>query len=142
MTGFTPVDALIGGGLIGLAVALLLAANGRVTGISGIVGGLIRPDKQGTAWRWVFLTGLVAGVALYRLAGGPLTDIEITTSPGILIAGGVLVGFGTQIGAGCTSGHGVCGIGRLSPRSMVATMVFMATAAIVVFAVRHGLGGG
>lgn len=141
MSGFTPISALVGGGLIGLAVALFLASSGRATGISGILGGLVPPSVGSTAWRVLFLVGLVAGVGIYRLAGGPLTDIQITPSQGLLVAGGLLVGVGTQVGAGCTSGHGVCGIGRVSPRSIVATIVFMVTAGITVFIVRHMIGG-
>ena len=140
MSGFTPVAALIGGGLIGIAVTILLVGGGRVAGISGILGGLV-PPAGGAAWRLVFLAGLIGGVAAYRAAGGPLTEIQLTADPVLLIAGGLIVGVGTQIGAGCTSGHGVCGIGRLSPWSIVATLGFMAAAGVTVFVARHVMGG-
>jgi len=141
MTGFTPIEALIGGTLIGLSVFIFLAASGRVTGISGIFGGLIPPTGGGFSWRLAFIVGLVGGVVLYRLAGGPLTDIQITPSMPVLVVGGLLVGFGARLGSGCTSGHAICGIGRLSLRSTVATIVFMAAAIATVFVVRHMAGG-
>ncbi|MDD9877085.1 MAG: YeeE/YedE thiosulfate transporter family protein [Magnetovibrio sp.] len=141
MTGFTPLSALTGGALIGAAVVLMFLFAGRVTGISGIFGGLIARPGPETAWRAMFVAGLIGGVWLYRAAGGPLDDITITGSAPLLIAGGLLVGFGARLGSGCTSGHAVCGMARFSGRSTAATVVFMATAAATVFAVRH-LGGG
>ena len=140
MENFTPVSALIGGALIGISAGLLLWLNGRIAGISGITGGLLSPGKGEIGWRALFLLGLVGGVAIYRLAGGGLQSIEITGSVPILLIGGLLVGLGTGIGDGCTSGHGVCGIARLSPRSIVATLVFLGVAAGTVFVTRHVMG--
>ena len=140
MENFTPVSALIGGALIGVSASLLLWLNGRIAGISGIAGGLLSPSKGEIGWRTLFLLGLVGGVAIYRLAGGGLQSIEIPSSIPILLIGGVLVGLGTGIGGGCTSGHGVCGVARLSPRSIVATLVFLAVAAVSVYVVRHVIG--
>ena len=141
MTEFTPLSAAVGGALIGLAAGVLLLANGRVAGISGILGQAIAPaEREGRAWRIAFLLGLPLGAALVSAATGPLvTTIEANTP--VLVAAGLLVGFGTRLGKGCTSGHGVCGISRGSIRSIVATLVFMTVAAVTVFIVRHGLGG-
>ena len=141
MTGFTPVSALAGGLLIGASVVLMLWFNGRVTGISGIFGGLIARPNRETLWRALFVIGLIGGVALYRGAGGPLVDIEITGSTALLVAGGLLVGFGARLGSGCTSGHAICGLARFSVRSLTATAVFMLTAALTVFILRHLAGG-
>ena len=138
-TSFTPVSAVAGGLLIGLAAALLLLANGRIMGISGIVGGLLGGVRGDGAWRAAFLAGLVAGAfAVTRLlpaAGDVVLDARLP----VLIAGGLLVGFGTRLGNGCTSGHGVCGVARGSPRSLAATGAFFAVALATVFLVRHGL---
>lgn len=140
MENFTPYSALIGGALIGLAAALLWVANGRIAGISGILGGLGSASADDVGWRVAFLLGLVAAPVLYLLiAGSPA--ISIKASPVVLIAAGLLVGFGTRLGGGCTSGHGVCGIARLSWRSITATGVFMAAAAVTVFVARHVVGG-
>lgn len=139
MENFTPVAALIGGGLIGLAAAMLLLFNGRIAGISGIVGELLRPKAGESAWRVAFVLGLVAGPLGYQLVEGRMLSVTIDAQVPLLIAGGFLVGFGTNLGSGCTSGHGVCGIGRLSPRSMVATAVFMLAGMITVFVVRHAV---
>lgn len=136
---FTPVSALVGGALIGLAATILLLWNGRIAGISGIAGGLAPPVRGDIAWRLLFVAGLVIGAGLYRL-GDPTSTIEIESSIPVLVAAGLLVGFGTQLGRGCTSGHGVCGLARLSPRSLVATAVFMAVAGITVYVVRHVIG--
>lgn len=137
MENFTPVSALIGGALIGLAAALLLLLNGRVAGVSGILGDVLGRADDGRAWRLAFIAGLVAGPLVYALATGGIPSVEITSSPVLLIAGGLLVGFGTRLGSGCTSGHGVCGIARLSPRSLVATLVFMASGMATVYVARH-----
>jgi|SRR5829696_624433 uncharacterized protein len=141
--GFTPVNALLGGALIGLAAAALYAATGRIAGISGIAGGLLRARGGGAnaAWRLLFLAGLVAGAGAAALVGGGPPALRIEASWPVLVLGGLLVGYGTQLGRGCTSGHGVCGIARFSPRSIAATAVFMAAAAATVFVVRHVLGG-
>ena len=140
MENFTPVSALAGGALIGLAATLLLWLNGRVAGISGIAGGLLRPEKGEFGWRMAFLGGLVAGPILYGAATGAPAPISVEASTPLLIAGGLLVGFGTRLGGGCTSGHGVCGIGRFSRRSIAATGTFMAAAFVTVFFVRHVFG--
>ena len=139
-TAFTPMSALFGGALIGLATALLLLLNGRVAGISGIVGGLLRPRPGDVAWRVAFVAGLLAAPTVYALVHA-LPVVQIDAGNATLIAAGLLVGVGTRFGAGCTSGHGVCGMARLSGRSMVATAVFMVAGAGTVFVTRHVLGG-
>ncbi len=140
MSHFTPVASLVGGALIGLAATWLWLTVGRVAGISGIIGAATRAEID---WRIPFVIGLIVAPMLLARIGW---QIEWQTPPvgwGLLIFGGILVGFGTRLGAGCTSGHGVCGIARLSPRSIAATLIFMLTAAIMVYAQRHlGLGGG
>ncbi len=140
MESFTPWSALAGGLLIGLSAALLLLVNGRVAGISGILGSTFTAGRGDTAWRIAFLAGLVAAPLAYAAAGGTLPAVAVEASPVLLVAGGLLVGFGSRLGSGCTSGHGVCGLARLSRRSLVATVTFMATAAATVFVVRHLLG--
>lgn len=135
-TDFTPVSALIGGGLIGLAAVILMAANGRIAGISGIVGGLIGPGTGDRAWRAAFIAGLI-GAPVAFMAFGQEIAVEIPASTGLLIAAGLLVGVGTQLGSGCTSGHGVCGISRFSARGLVATVSFMVAGAAAVFVIRH-----
>lgn len=140
MDSFTPVSALVGGALIGVSAALLLLLNGRIAGISGIVGGLLQPTSGEVAWRVAFLAGLVVAPLAYAGAGGALPPVTLDAPLGVLALAGVLVGFGTRLGAGCTSGHGVCGIGRGSRRSLAATGVFMATAVATVFVTRHLLG--
>ena len=138
---FTPIAGLVGGGLIGLASAGLLLANGRIAGVSGILGRSLFPDAPGErGWRLAFLAGLPLGAGLAIAATGDAQGFAITSRPALLVVGGLLVGFGTQLGSGCTSGHGVCGMARGSRRSVVATAVFLATAAITVFVIRHGLG--
>jgi uncharacterized protein len=139
MAPFDPVSAFIGGALIGLAAALLMLLNGRIAGVSGILGGALAGDDRG--WRLAFLVGLVAAPLLLGALGHPLASPRMPESFAVVIAAGLLVGFGTRLGGGCTSGHGVCGIARLSPRSIVATLIFMATAAVVVAVMRHALGG-
>lgn len=133
---FTPWAALAGGALIGLAAALFLLLNGRIAGISGILGGLLRPARGDIGWRLAFLAGLVGAPLLYALAA-PLPLPRIEAGTGALVAAGLLVGIGTRYGSGCTSGHGVCGLSRLSPRSLVATLAFMAAGFITVFVGRH-----
>ena len=137
LVNFTPVSALVGGGMIGLAALALMASKGRVMGISGILGSLIRPDAtDGNGWRLAF----VAGAMLAPLTVG-LFDIDIEIMPvatgWVLPLAGLLVGFGAALGSGCTSGHGICGLARLSPRSLVAVITFMLTAVITVYLVRH-----
>lgn len=139
MTEFTPVASTVGGLLIGIASALMLWLNGRIAGISGIVGGILGPRGSDRAWRIAFLSGLlVGGIVAYRLMP-PQFGTSPTSVPGLVIAG-LLVGVGTRLGSGCTSGHGVCGISRLSVRSLTATGIFMLVAAVTVFVHRH-LGG-
>jgi uncharacterized protein len=132
---FTPVSAAIGGALIGCAVAMLLLLNGRVAGVSGIVGGLLRPAKGDVAWRAAFVAGLLLAPVVFMPMWAPA--IVIDASYGTLAVAGLLVGFGSRLGSGCTSGHGICGMSRLSPRSLVATIVFMAAGFVTVFLVRH-----
>jgi uncharacterized protein len=128
---------LIGGALIGLAAVLLLALNGRIAGVSGILGGLITSTSRGERfWCLAFVFGLIAGAGLYVLARGGL-PLELQAGRLTLLFAGLLVGVGTRLGSGCTSGHGVCGLARRSPRSLVATMIFMVTAALTVFLTRH-----
>ena len=133
---FTPWSSLAGGALIGLAALLLLHANGRIAGISGIVGGLLRHGEGVASWRLAFVLGLLAAPMLWGLlAKRPALIIDADWS--LLIVAGVLVGISTRYGAGCTSGHGVCGISRLSPRSLVATLLFMASGFVTVYVIRH-----
>ncbi len=141
MENFTPLSALIGGGLIGAAIGVLLWLNGRIAGISGVLGGLLQAEPGERAWRLAFLAGLVLGPLLYVAIEGEVKPLTVTNSLPLLIAGGLLVGFGTRLGNGCTSGHGVCGLARLSGRSLAATVSFFVTAALTVFVVRHLLGG-
>ena len=136
------IYGLAGGLLIGAASAILLLGNGRIAGISGIIGGVLAriPEMRGRGEGLAFLAGLIGLPALYALtAGAPA--ITVTASAPLLLTGGLLVGFGTRLGSGCTSGHGVCGLSRLSPRSLAATGVFMGVAAAVVFVLRHLIGG-
>jgi uncharacterized membrane protein YedE/YeeE len=138
MTNFTPVAALLGGALIGLATVLLMLLTGRIAGISGILGGCLIPGALDRAWRLAFVAGLIAAPVAGAVFGFPLDTPLMPSSWTVIVVAGGLIGFGTRLGGGCTSGHGVCGIARLSPRSIVATMLFMATAIAVVFVVRHG----
>lgn len=133
---FTPWSALAGGALIGLAAALFLLLNGRIAGISGVLGGLLKPLKGDIAWRVAFVLGLVGAPLVYGLfAALPVPEIDAGIAA--LIAAGLLVGVGTRYGSGCTSGHGVCGLSRLSPRSLVATACFMGAGFACVFVIRH-----
>ncbi|NVD35197.1 YeeE/YedE family protein [Marinobacter lutaoensis] len=136
---FTPWSALAGGILIGLAAASFLLLNGRIAGISGILGGLLSPSRGDIAWRIAFLVGLIGAPAVWRL-GGEWPAIRIEAGYPALIIAGLLVGLGTRYASGCTSGHGVCGLSRLSPRSLVATLSFMAAGFITVYILRHALG--
>jgi uncharacterized membrane protein YedE/YeeE len=140
MENFTPLSAVIGGALIGASAVILWVMAGRVAGISGIVGGLADAPRSDAGWRIAFLLGLLAAPLVYWTAGGGLPSVTISSSFPLLLAGGLLVGFGTRLGGGCTSGHGVCGMARLSPRSLVATLVFMAGGFATVFIVRHLVG--
>lgn len=133
---FTPGAALAGGALIGAAAGLLVLLNGRVAGISGVLGGLLKPLAGDTAWRLAFVLGLVGAPLLYGLWTA-VPQLQIDAGDGLLVAAGLLVGFGTRYGSGCTSGHGVCGLSRLSLRSLVATLVFMGVGFATVYVVRH-----
>lgn len=133
---FTPWASLAGGILLGLASALFILLNGRILGISGIVGGLLRPRRTDLGWRLAFLLGMFAAPLLYFLLAGP-TAPRIDAGWGTLVVAGLLVGAGTRYGSGCTSGHGVCGLSRLSPRSLVATLAFMGAGFVTVLLARH-----
>ncbi|GAB6262550.1 YeeE/YedE family protein [Photobacterium sp. CCB-ST2H9] len=139
MTEFTPWSALIGGFVLGGSALMLLLLNGRIAGISGIVSGAMQVSDPNAKWRWMFILGLILGPLLAAPFGLVLPE-HIDASWSVILIGGLLVGAGTRIGSGCTSGHGICGIGRLSPRSVVATLTFMAVAIVVVFVVRHLIG--
>ncbi len=136
---FTPWSALAGGALIGLAVAMFALLNGRIAGISGVVGGLLRPSRGDLAWRAAFVAGLIAAPLFYALAA-PLPAVRVDAQYGTLALAGLLVGIGTRFGSGYTSGHGVCGLSRLSLRSLVATLAFMGAGFVTVFVTRHLLG--
>jgi len=141
MSHFTPIPSLIGGALIGLSTSMLLLFNGRVAGVSGILGGVLIRRAGDVAWRLFFLAGLVAGGALMaQVHPSAFPSAPLRSAPVIVLAG-LLVGYGTRLGNGCTSGHGVCGISRMSARSIVATIVFMTAGMISVFITHHLLGG-
>ena len=137
-THFTPWAALAGGVLLGLASALFVLVNGRILGISGIVGGLLRPRAGDMGWRLAFVLGMLVAPGLYWLVVGP-TQPRIDANWGMVVIAGLLVGVGTRYGSGCTSGHGVCGLSRMSPRSLVATLAFMGAGFVTVFLIRHAL---
>jgi len=138
-TSFTPIASAAGGALIGLAAVLLMALKGRIAGVSGIASRLLPPfEDREFAGRLAFVAGLIVAPALVWLASGRLPEQTIEAGTAVLVIAGVLVGFGSVWGNGCTSGHGVCGLSRLSVRSLVATVTFMVTAALTVFIVRHG----
>lgn len=136
---YTPWTALCGGLLIGFACAALIVFNGRIAGISGILGGLLTPRRGDTAWRVAFLAGLIGAPLVYRLFGAlPTVRIDAGTTP--LVVAGLLVGIGTRYGSGCTSGHGICGLSRRSPRSLAATAAFMVAGFLTVYLLRHLFG--
>ena len=135
-SAFTPWSALVGGMLIGVAAGMFALLNGRIAGISGVLGGLLKPVRGDIAWRSAFTLGLV-GAPLVYAGFSALPVVQIDASYGLLVAAGLLVGIGTRYGSGCTSGHGVCGLSRLSPRSLVATAAFMGAGFGVVFVMRH-----
>jgi uncharacterized membrane protein YedE/YeeE len=137
---FTPVSALIGGLLIGLSATLTLAVNGRIAGISGILSGVLTPRGGETAWRVLFIAGLLSGAVVWLLVAGRPLPVDLQAGPVLTIVAGLLVGFGTRLGSGCTSGHGICGLARFSRRSFTATLVFMLTAIVTVYLTRHVLG--
>jgi uncharacterized membrane protein YedE/YeeE len=135
--GFTPLASLTGGALIGLSAVLLLALNGRIAGISGIAWNALR-ERDAQPWRLAFLAGLVVGAGLWFGFAPDVTAARSGFPLPLLLAGGLLVGVGTRLGSGCTSGHGICGLARLSPRSLAAVIVFMAVAMLTTTVVRHG----
>ncbi|MCR9147654.1 MAG: YeeE/YedE family protein [Rhodobacteraceae bacterium] len=140
-TAFTPLASLAGGVLIGLSATLLMLLLGRVMGATGVVSGLMSPaSRPDFAWRAALLAGMVTGPGLLWLLSGDMPAIEVPVSTGALIVGGLIVGIGVTFGSGCTSGHGVCGMARLSPRSIAATLTFMAVTLITVFVIRHVIG--
>ena len=136
---FTPWASLAGGVLIGLAAALLILLNGRVLGVSGIVSGLVRAQRSDLGWRLAFVAGLLVAPTVWALLVQPI-EARIEAGPALLVVAGLLVGWGSGYGSGCTSGHGVCGLARLSPRALAATLVFMSAGFATVFVVRHVLG--
>lgn len=133
---FTPWASLAGGLLIGLATAMFLLLNGKIVGISGILGGLLRPVRKDILWRLAFLSGLVLAPLAYGLFA-VLPSAQVDANNTLLILAGLLVGLGTRYGSGCTSGHGICGLAKLSPRSLVAVIAFMSTGFVVVYIMRH-----
>ena len=139
MTEFLPLSALAGGALIGAGAVLLMLANGRIMGVSGIVGGLLGEGGGQGAWRLAFIAGMLAPAIVLGLAGG-LHPQGSGLGLGLLVVAGFLVGFGTRMGNGCTSGHGICGLARFSPRSLAAVVTFMAVAGVVVYVRRHVMG--
>jgi uncharacterized protein len=138
-TSFTPWPALAGGIVIGIAVAFFVLFNGRIAGVSGVLGGLLMPKAGDIAWRTAFVGGLVIAPLVYGLFA-PVPVPRIDAGTGALAVAGLMVGVGTRYGSGCTSGHGVCGISRLSPRSFAATLAFIATGCTTVFVLRHLVG--
>ena len=140
MESFTPLSGAIGGALIGLAAALLLALNGRIAGISGIVGGLLPPRAGDMGWRLLFVAGLAIGALVVRVFTGEPLAAPAGTSFFMLVLGGLLVGFGSRLGSGCTSGHGVCGLSRLSLRSLANVLAFMGAGFVTVYVLRHVVG--
>ena len=138
---FTPIPSLLGGMILGLAAALYIFLHGRILGISGIVAGLLHPKVTDWAWRLSLVLGLISAPFLAALFFGIIPIVEIDSSWLAIVIAGLLVGFGAQYGSGCTSGHGICGLARLSPRSLVATLAFMSAGFVMVFIIRHLVGG-
>ncbi len=141
MANFTPVSAAIGGGLIGLSAVLLMLLTGRIAGISGILGGLLDLRADDKDWRIAFIAGLILAPLMAGWMGYGMPAPKLPASWSVIIAAGLLVGFGTRLGGGCTSGHGICGVARLSARSIAATIIFMLTAIATVAVTHHLLGG-
>ncbi len=141
MANFTPISAAVGGAVIGLAAVLLMLLNGRIAGVTGVFAGLIDPVSTDRGWRATFIAGLIAAPLSAALLGFTIPIPHMPASLLTVAAAGLLVGFGTRLSNGCTSGHGICGVARLSPRSITATAVFMAAAIVVVALTRHAIGG-
>ena len=141
MASFDPISALLGGALIGLASVLLMMLTGRIAGISGIFGGCLMLSAGDKVWRFAFIMGLILAPVASGLLGHPLPTPDMPASWVMIAIAGLLVGFGARLGGGCTSGHGICGVARLSARSIVATAIFMASAIVIVAIMRHGIGG-
>jgi len=141
MVNFTPISAAIGGSLIGLSAVLLMLLTGRIAGISGILGGLLDFRSEDRDWRIAFIAGLIVAPLIAGWMGYGMPPPELPASWAVIIAAGLLVGFGTRLGGGCTSGHGICGVARLSVRSVAATVVFMLAAIVTVAVTRHVFGG-
>ncbi|HEX5678932.1 MAG TPA: YeeE/YedE family protein [Alcanivorax sp.] len=142
IVNFTPLTGLIGGLLIGASASLLLWLNGRIAGISGIVAGATVESGDDRTWRWLFLVGLLGGAALAFWLVPASRAFQADMPWPVFLVAGLIVGFGTRLGSGCTSGHGVCGLARLSPRSLASVVTFMVTGVLTVFVVRHVLGVG
>lgn len=141
-TSFTPLSSLVGGLLIGVAATMLMMGLGRIMGATGIISGLLfSENKAEAAWRAALIAGMIAAPGLIYTVTGTMPPLDIPVSPTMVAIGGVIVGLGASIGSGCTSGHGVCGLSRLSIRSLAAVVTFMTTAAVTVFIIRHALGG-
>lgn len=141
MTNFDPGSALLGGAMIGLAAALLMLTLGRIAGISGIAAGCLDGGAGDRVWRIAFIAGLIAPPLIVNVIGLPMSAPQVPGRWILIAVAGLLVGFGTTLGSGCTSGHGVCGMARLSPRSITATIIFMVTAMVTVAIMRHRVGG-
>jgi hypothetical protein len=141
MANFTPISAAIGGVLIGLSAILLMLLTGRIAGVSGIFGGLLNPASSDKGWRIAFVAGLVLAPVMAAWLGYGMPSPQLPASSPIIIAAGLLVGFGSRLAGGCTSGHGICGVARLSNRSLIATAIFVVTAMVVVALTRHVFGG-
>lgn len=141
MASFDPISALAGGALIGLASVMLMMLTGRIAGISGILGGCLTLVPGDRVWRLAFVAGLILAPVIGGLLAHPMPAPQMPASFLVIVMAGLLVGFGARLGGGCTSGHGVCGIARFSARSIAATVIFMATAVVVVAIMRHGFGG-
>lgn len=141
-TTFTPMQSLVGGGLIGLAAVLLMGFMGRIMGATGILAGVLAPAGWADwSWRFAVVLGMITGPLVVLAVTGQMPAVQVPVSTPMLIVGGFIVGLGVTFGSGCTSGHGVCGMARLSPRSIAATLTFMVTTGITVFIIRHVVGG-
>ena len=141
-TAFTPFASFGGGLVIGLGAVLLMLGLGRILGATGIMSGLVLPQNRSeAAWRGALVVGMISAPGVIFLVSGSMPQVDVPVSPAMIAIGGVIVGLGASLGSGCTSGHGVCGLSRLSIRSLVAVPTFMATAAITVFIIRHVFGG-